>query len=216
LPSATAHALYSDDTALRILFVSHYTYYRNFETLLRAMPALRERLGSRKVKLFLTCRFRPGENPGSYRTESASVLIRQLGIVDQVVELGAIPYYSLHHVYRACDIYATAAYAETFAHPLVEAMSSSLPVVASDSPVHREICGEAALYFQRFASDELADRIIEIASSSEVASRLAERGTERARNFSWSKHVDRLLSLAGQLLNRKAGSTQEPQIRFVR
>ena len=68
-----------------------------------------------------------------------------LGVRDNAtLELGTVPYRSLHRLHRACHIYVTPAYAETFAHPLVEAMSSGLPVVASDLPVHREICGDAA------------------------------------------------------------------------
>jgi hypothetical protein len=51
----------------------------------------------------------------------------------------------------------TPAYAESFAHPLIESMSSGLPVVASDLPVHREICGDAAIYFPRFSPDALAE-----------------------------------------------------------
>lgn len=208
LPLEIQQKLDSADATLRLLFVSHYTYYRNFETLLRAMPALRDRLAPRRVRLFLTCRLSPGTNPGSYRTESASALIRQLGISDQVVELGAIPYYSLHHVYRACDIYTTAAYAETFAHPLVEAMASGIPIVAADLPVHREICGQAALYFQRFRPNELVDRVVEIATSPNLAVRLAAKGVERSHDFSWSSHVEQLLFLAADLLHAKTGAPQ--------
>ena len=135
--------------AIRLLFVSHYNYYRNFETLLRAIPILSSRLQGKKVKLFLTCQLKSDENPGSYRAESAASLAKEMR--DEVVELGTIPYRSLHHVYRACHIYVTPAYAESFAHPLVEAMSSGLPVVASDLPVHREICRDAGIYFPRFS-----------------------------------------------------------------
>ena len=71
---------------------------------------------------------------------------------NEVVELGAVPYGALHHLYRSCDVYATPAYAETFAHPLVEAMASGLPVIASDLAVHREICGEAAHVFPAFCA----------------------------------------------------------------
>ena len=66
------------------------------------------------------------------------------------MELGAVPYSQLHQVYRECSMYVAPAYAELFAHPLVEAMASGLPVVAADSAVHREICQDAALYFPRF------------------------------------------------------------------
>lgn len=205
LPIGIQESLDSADGALRLLFVSHYAYYRNFETLLRAMPALRDRLKPRKVKLFLTSRLVPGANPGSYKTGYASALIRQLKISDNVIELGAVPYFSLHRLYRACDIYTTAAYAETFAHPLVEAMSSGIPVVAADLPVHREICGNAALYFKRFSPDEFVDRIIEIVSSPNLGVQLAANGVERSHDFSWRRHVDQLMSLAGDLLHAQSG-----------
>ncbi len=48
----------TEKDTLRLLYVSHYNYYRNFETLFRALPLMRERLGGRKLKLFLTCRLR--------------------------------------------------------------------------------------------------------------------------------------------------------------
>ena len=60
-----------DKDALRLLYVSHYNYYRNFETLLRALPRLRERLGGRKLKLFLTCRLRSEDNPGRYSAQAS-------------------------------------------------------------------------------------------------------------------------------------------------
>ena len=82
-----------------------------------------------------------------------------------MVELGAVPYSLLHQVYRACNLYVTPAYAESFAHPLVEAMASGLPVVASDLGVHREICEDAAVYFPRFSPEELAAKVCQIASS---------------------------------------------------
>jgi glycosyltransferase involved in cell wall biosynthesis len=189
-----------DQDALRLLYVSHYNYYRNFETLFRALPILRKRLGGRKLMLFLTCRLRSEDNPGSYRAEPASALIARLGVRDSVCELGAVPYSSLHHVYRACSIYVAPAYTESFAHPLVEAMASGLPVVAADSAVHREICQDAALRFQRFSPQELAERVWQIASSADLSQQLSERGLERSRQFSWSRHVDELLALAGNLL----------------
>jgi glycosyltransferase involved in cell wall biosynthesis len=200
LPAHTRQKLDFAKDALRLLFVSHYNYYRNFETLLRAIPFLQNRLGKRGVVLFLTCNLRSENNPGSYHAEPAAALVQQLGIAEQVVELGAIPYHLLHHVYRACDVYVTPAYAETFAHPLVEAMASGLPLVASDLPVHREICGEAALYFQRFSPQELADQVLCLEASSDLRTALAERGRTRSREFSWEKHVEEILGVATRLV----------------
>jgi glycosyltransferase involved in cell wall biosynthesis len=162
------------------------------------MPILSSRLKGKQVKLFLTCRLNSGDNPGAYRAESAALLANDLR--GDIVALGTIPYRSLHHLYRACHIYVTPAYAESFAHPLVESMSSGLPVVASDLPVHREICGDAGIYFSRFSPDALAERVVQVQESPELADKLSSNGLRRARDFSWSKHVERLVVLAQELV----------------
>ena len=203
LPSAIQDKINSGKNPLRLIFVSHYNYYRNFETLLRALPYIQERLGSRDVQLFLTCKLSSEEDSGSYRAEGAAALVRRLGISDQVVELGAVPYHLLQHVLRACDIYVTPAYAETFAHPLVEAMACGLPIVASDLPVHREICGNAAVYFSRFSPQMLADSVLQLERSSALRKKLVDRALRRSREFSWHHHVDRILSLAHSLKHSK-------------
>jgi glycosyltransferase involved in cell wall biosynthesis len=202
LPAEAQAQLEDGKDALRILFVSHYNYYRNFETLLRAMPLLNRKMKTRKAKLYLTCQLNSHDNPGSYKTEAASSLLSDLGAQCDVVELGSIPYRSLHHLYRACHIYVTPAYAESFAHPLVEAMSSGLPVVASDLAVHREICGSAALYFPPFSAEDLANAVVRVHEDQELAAELSRAGRSRAREFSWEKHVASLLALATGLTHR--------------
>jgi glycosyltransferase involved in cell wall biosynthesis len=198
LPSVTQTQLEQGKDALRLVFVSHYNYYRNFETLFRAMPILSSRLKGKQVKLFLTCRLNSGDNPGAYRAESAALLATDLR--GDIVELGTIPYRSLHHLYRACHIYVTPAYAESFAHPLIESMSSGLPVVASDLPVHREICEDAGIYFPRFSPDALAERVLQVQESPDLAEKLSRNGIRRARDFSWRMHVERLVVLAQELV----------------
>jgi glycosyltransferase involved in cell wall biosynthesis len=202
LPDETAQKVLSSEGALKLLFVSHYNYYRNFETLFRGLSLLKERLKNTKVKLLLTCKLQSDANPGSYRTEHAAALVNELGIAGEVVELGAVPYGLLHHVYRAADIYVTPAYAETFAHPLVEAMASGIPIVAADTAVHREICGGAAVYFPAFSPEALAAEVVNVAESQAIRKQLVESGSRRAQDFSWQKHVDQILECARALCVR--------------
>jgi glycosyltransferase involved in cell wall biosynthesis len=197
--------------SFKILFVSHYNYYRNFETLIRALPKLRGQLADRRIKLLLTCHLAPGKNPGEYRTESIAQLIRELKLTDWIAELGAIPYRQLHHLYAQADVYVSPAYAETFAHPLVEAMSSGLPVVASDIPVHREICGEAGIYFERFSPEALAEAVAQVASSAEKASHMKSEGIQRARNFSWRTHVEAILQLCCRMTEENHADTADSE-----
>jgi glycosyltransferase involved in cell wall biosynthesis len=199
LPDAASRRLAQEPDALRLLFVSHYNYYRNFETLFRAVPLICARLPGRKIQLLLTCALQDHQTPGAYKTRHASDLIAHLGIRGEVVELGPVPYPSLHALYRACDIYVTAAYTETFAHPLVEAMASGLPIVASNIPVHREVARDAALYFDRFSPEQLAEAVQRIAVNDDLRSRLAFNGKQRSLDFSWRRHTDELLDLADRL-----------------
>jgi glycosyltransferase involved in cell wall biosynthesis len=204
LPLSVTAQLEQAKDALRLLFVSHYNYYRNFETLFRALPILSDRLKGKKVKLFLTCRLSSDANPGSYRAEAAASSLNRLASSESVVELGTVPYRSLHHLYRACHLYVTPAYAETFAHPLVEAMSSGLPVVASDFPVHREICRDAATYFPTFSPEALAERVLQVHQSPELAETLSKNGLNRSQDFRWDAHVDSMVSLAQRLADARS------------
>jgi glycosyltransferase involved in cell wall biosynthesis len=196
LPAAVREQIDAGADVLRLIFVSHYNYYRNFETLLRALPYIKERMG--RVQLLLTCKLTEKDS-GYYNAKVARRLIRELGISDDVVELGAVPYSVLHHLIRACHIYVTAAYAETFAHPLVEAMACGLPIVASDLPVHREICGEAAIYFSRFSPRMLAERVIDLGQSSALRKKLSDAALKRSHDFSWRDHLERIVGLVRSL-----------------
>ncbi|MGA2414776.1 MAG: glycosyltransferase family 1 protein [Candidatus Sulfotelmatobacter sp.] len=199
LPPEIRDRLDAATGSLRLVFVSHYNYYRNFETLIRAVAILKEKLRPRPVRLILTCKLKSEENPGNYRADTAADLVNQLRLNHEVVELGSVPYAMLHHLYRACHLYVTPAYAETFAHPLVEAMASGLPVIASDIAVHREICRDAALYFPRFSPAALAERVLQAAQSAGKTESMRTFGLSRSRDFSWEKHVAELLRLARRL-----------------
>src|SRR5882672_3186326 len=60
LPLTILNILKETEGAVRLLFVSHYNYYRNFETLFRAVALLKQRRPSRKLRLVLTCELAPG------------------------------------------------------------------------------------------------------------------------------------------------------------
>ena len=110
------------------------------------------------------------------------------------VSLGHHKYENLPNLYHAQDVFVFPSVSETFGHPMAEAMSSGLPVVAADTPVNREICGDAALYFEPFSVSGLADRIRQLDGDEKLRASLSEIGRARAlNNFGWEDHVDRLV-----------------------
>lgn len=182
----------------RLLYVSHYNYFRNFETLLRALPALkraiRERAGL-QLQLVLTTDLKAGAIYGGYDATAAANLIDQLGVRNDIAMLGGVPYGQLHQLYRLCDAYVCPSYAESFGHPLVEAMAMGLPVAAANMPVHQEMCGAAALYFDVFDDASLAEQCARLLTDASLRATLVEKGRRRSQEFSWDQHCEQLVAL---------------------
>ncbi|MEO7117937.1 MAG: glycosyltransferase [Candidatus Limnocylindrales bacterium] len=75
-------------------------------------------------------------------------------------------------------------------HPaLVEAMGYGNAIVANDVPEHREVLGDAGLYYR--GEDELARLLQEVLDRPELAARLGRSARERARDrYSWDGVTD--------------------------
>jgi glycosyltransferase involved in cell wall biosynthesis len=123
----------------------------------------------------------------------------------QVSMLGHVPYDRLPDLYRSHDLFVFPSLSETFGHPLAEAMSTGTPIIASDTPVHREVCQDAAEYFSALLPSDLALRIENLDADPDRRRQLSEKGQQRVESdFMWENHVDRLLENFEQVMaNRR-------------
>lgn len=198
LPDSLIAKLNLGKDCRRVLYVSHYNYFRNFETLIRALPEIKFRLKQQTgedVQLVLTTDIRRGAIYGGYDATATAELIDRLGVRENIAMLGAIEYGNLHQLYQLCDVFACPSYSESFGHPLVEAMASGVPVVSAHLPVHREVCGDAAIYFDVFDERNLAEQCVKILTDKILSKQLSTRGLQRSREFSWREHVRQLTAL---------------------
>jgi glycosyltransferase involved in cell wall biosynthesis len=178
----------------RFLILSHYNYYRNFETVFRALALLQKE--GRSVQLVLSTRLEPGLKLGGYDTTRAYRLLDQLGIRHLVTTRGAVAYDDLPDIYGAAHAVVCASYSESFGMTVVEAMASGVPVIASDIPAHREVARDTALFFPSGDATALAARCRELMDNEDLRARRSAAGLERARNFSWRRHFEALLAAA--------------------
>lgn len=111
------------------------------------------------------------------------------------ITLGRHAYQALPDLYNSHDVFVFPSVSETFGHPMAEAMSSGLLLAVADTPVNREICGDAALYFPPFSVSGLVTAIRTLDADPELRRRLSENGRARAiERFGWEAHVDRLVA----------------------
>ena len=118
--------------------------------------------------------------------------------------LGSMEYEKLPHLYRNALVFVLPSRLETFGHPLVEAMASGVPIVASDLPICREICQNAALYFDVNDASELAQRIVTLIENPELRQRLREFGLERAKEFSWERTAAQMVEIFEEVINGRS------------
>jgi glycosyltransferase involved in cell wall biosynthesis len=93
------------------------------------------------------------------------------------------------------DAVLVASTVESFCFPLAEAIGAELPVVAAESPLARELCGESAIYVEPGDPVSFADgmrRLIE-------GERPPPYPPEVRSAVSWATHADRLAQLCRSL-----------------
>jgi glycosyltransferase involved in cell wall biosynthesis len=143
----------------------------------------------------------------------ASLDLVLVGGGDRVPELSERPAYErkrLHHLKGVKDSQLCALYAgavalvfpslyEGFGFPMLEAMSCGTPVVASDIPSSREVCGDAAEFFPARDSASCVEAILRSQDPDRRAS-LIEKGTERAKQFTWSSCAQQTLHVYEALI----------------
>jgi glycosyltransferase involved in cell wall biosynthesis len=182
-----------DDSAVRLIYVSLYSEHKNLATLLRAMPLL-NRNAARKFALKTTVN--PGWEGAAWTVTHKEdlALARQPDVAPWVEFLGPLGQQQVQELYREGDLFVFPSLCESFGHPMVEAMAQGLPIVASDTPVNREICGEAAVYFSPLSPPDSARHIARVATDIGLRTRLVAEGARRAATrFRWSEHVRRVL-----------------------
>lgn len=67
----------------------------------------------------------------------------------------------LAHAYSQADTFLFASFGEGFGLPIAEALTHRLPVMASDIPVHHEVAGDFAAYFDPHRVESLVELLLE-------------------------------------------------------
>jgi glycosyltransferase involved in cell wall biosynthesis len=160
-----------------ILHVGHCGFYKNIESVLRAIPLVERRLG-RPV------RFR---KVGGRFTAAQEELIASLRIGSSIDHLGMLPEDELARTYSDSDVLLMPSLHEGFGLPVLEAMASGVPVVASNRGSLPEVVGGAGLLVEPEDIEAIADAVVRILADPLLRRELAARGIDRARQFTWDR-----------------------------
>ena len=126
---------------------------------------------------------------GSGRLEDTLKLkAQELGVYRYVTFAGLISEEQKPPFFHSLDIFVFPSLAEGFGLVLVEAMAASLPCLASDLPVLREVGGEAVEFFRTGDPVDLSEKLYGLYKDYSRREALGEAGRKRVnRNYTQEK-----------------------------
>ncbi len=167
-----------------ILYPAQTWPHKNHAVLLRALRLLHVEFGLR-VPLVCT-----GFRSSHYKQLRRLAL--ETGVDEQVDFRGFVSRSELFDLYRRARILVFPSRFEGWGLPITDAMSTGLPIAASDLPELREQADGAAEWFDAEDASDVAAKVAHLWTSEDRREQLRVAGSERVRQYSWEKTAETL------------------------
>ncbi|KKQ96205.1 MAG: hypothetical protein A3C27_02150 [Candidatus Levybacteria bacterium RIFCSPHIGHO2_02_FULL_39_36] len=176
--------------------VGNYYPHKNIENLLFAFKMLINDFETRHVKLVLV-------GKKDFFFKKIEKLVLSLDLKENIIFLEDVDDQELISLYQNSKGVVVPSFMEGFSLTSVEALSVGSIVIASDIPVHREVCEACAIYFNPNDPDEIRKRMEEVFKlTKESRSELIKEGLEQSKKFSWKKMAKETLGIYKSQLNQ--------------
>jgi glycosyltransferase involved in cell wall biosynthesis len=131
--------------------------------------------------------------------------IAAAGSRERIRTLGYVPPAEMANWYARAMIFAFPSLDEGFGMPVLEAMASGTPVVASNRSAIPEVAGDAAWLVDPEDTEELADALVALTQDPERRADLSHRGLARAGEFKWGTAVEKTWQVYRELADGGPG-----------
>ena len=121
-----------------------------------------------------------------YLTINDDIFMQKFGDNDRVFNLGPQPIENGPKLYDKYDALFLPTLLETFSASYPEAMKMKKPIVTSDLEFARDVCGDAAIYFDPMDPNDIAEKII-YTFNPEIQENLIKNGQNRLNKLETSK-----------------------------
>ena len=166
-----------------VLFVGHRHQYKDAEVLFRAFTLIAE--DNPDIQLLCI-----GGNGLSKAESSLLEELGELGVRSRVSQR-FLPDELMASAYANAEVFVFPSHFEGFGLPALEAMASGAPAILARATSLPEIGGDAAMYFEPGAVDDLADCLRHVLDDDSVREALVAKGLNRAQQFTWARAAER-------------------------
>ncbi len=142
---------------------------------------------------------------GGPLTEAERELAATLGIAEDLLQLTAEEA-ELPGLYRGAEAFVFPSLLEGFGIPVLEAMATGTPAVLADTPVFREVAGDAAVYYPPEDPWALRAELNRLLADATARAELAAAGVRRAAEYSWRRTALDTAELYRELAARRSAA----------
>lgn len=152
-----------------VLCISNHTPIKNFEDSIRAAQ-------------FVDATFVFGGKETAY-TEKCKKLARELGVEDKIVWAGYMDKKEKINALAGCDVFVLPSTRESLGMSVIEAMAQEKPVISTNRGGIPEVVPDRFCLYEPGNFKQLALKINEVLNNKKLASKIAEKGRQKAKNY---------------------------------
>ncbi len=170
------------------LRIGNFYPHKNVENLLTSFKDFVGRKKYKDIKLVLV-------GKKDYFFKNIWEQVEKLNLSQNIIFINNPSDKDLFSLYKNAIATVIPSLMEGFSLTAVEAMSVGSPVVCSDIEVHKEICKNAAIFFDPNSTKEMREKMEMVLEDSVKRAKLIENGFKRASIFSWEKMARHTLEI---------------------
>ena len=136
---------------------------------------------------------------GNTRSE-IEALIRKKNLQTRVKIISSVSNEELPAIYRAASVFVFPSLYEGFGMPIVEALFSKVPVVATKGGCFEEAGGKDSLYVNPNSAEEIADSILKVLCDEQLKTRMVENGYAHAQTMTGKIIAEKTMSVYKNLI----------------
>ncbi len=161
----------------RVAYLGRLEPYKNIDVMLRAMARLGDRFPNAEILVI---------GRGSARDELAA-LAKELGIADRTRFTGFITDEERNQLLLSARVCVCPSEKEGWGLTVIESNATGTPVVATDAPGLRDSVrhGETGFLVETRSVEAFADRIAELLSDDDLATRMSREALAWSKRFHW-------------------------------
>jgi glycosyltransferase involved in cell wall biosynthesis len=183
--------VYQGDSVKRVLVIGAPYPHKRFPFVAEVALRLKERGWRKKIKFYVTL----PEEDQSREVDIFWKRVREFDVEEMIVNVGKLSSQECPKYYQQSDCVFLPTVLETFSASYLESMAMSRPIITSDLNFARDICEDAATYFEPESAFEAARAIERVLLDSELQSLLVRNGLARLEYFpsprgKYETHID--------------------------